>query len=253
MKKFLFILLISGLSLQANSQVLLSLIFGDKLNSDAIEFGLDGGASITKISNMDTKRYLNDWYLGFFFDFKTKAHFNVYSGVHIKSRLGAGHLTLKDLEDLDINPVVDSEGNPVDGKYSQKLNTFVVPILIRKYLKNNIYFEAGPQFGLTYKSFVQFEENTKNRETIIKEYNSSLTNWFEMGMLGGAGYKLKKGAGWSFGIQYFYGFTNVYKDRSDTKNSGFFIRATVPIGKKKAERKRKEAEEAARKAAEQTI
>jgi len=245
MKKILFILLISGLSLQANSQVLLSLIFGDKLNSDAIEFGLDGGASITKISNLDTKRYLHDWYLGFFFDIKTKANFNIYSGVHIKSRLGAGHLTLKDLNDLDIHPIEDLDGNPIDGKYSQKLNTFVVPILIRKYLKNNIYFEAGPQFGLTYKSFVEFEENTKNRETIVKEYNNSLTNWFEAGIAAGTGYKLKKGAGWSFGIQYFYGFTNVFKDRSGTKNSGFFIRATVPIGRKKAEKRRKEAAEKA--------
>ena len=241
MKKFLFILFISGLSIQVNSQVLLSLIFGDKLNSPNIEFGLDGGGSLTKISKLDTKKYLREWYLGFYFDLKTKANFNIYTGVHVKSNLGAAKLTENDLEFLEVPTVVDSEGNPIEGDYSQRLNTFVVPILIRKYLKNNIYFELGPQFGLTYKTFVMFEETTKNRETIIKEYNNSVTNWFEADVAAGAGYKFKKGPGWSVGLQYFYGFTNVYKNRSGTKNSGFFIRATVPIGRKKAERKRQEA------------
>ena len=243
MKKIFLTLIISALTVQLNSQVLLTLIFGDKLNSDGVEFGLDGGGSITKISNMDTKRYLNDWYLGFYFDLKTKANFNVYTGVHVKSRLGAGHLTDKDLEDLGVNPVLDLDGNRIDGTYSQKINSFLVPILIRKYLKNNIYLEAGPQFGLTYKTFVEFEESTKNRETIIKDYNNSITNWFEADILAGAGYKFKKGTGWTLGLQYFYGFTNVYKNRSGTKNSGFFIRATVPIGRKKAEKRREMKEE----------
>jgi hypothetical protein len=245
MKKLLLITIISAFTFQIQSQVLLTLIFGDKLNSDGIEFGLDGGGSITKISNMDSKTYLHDWYLGFYFDLKTKANFNVYTGVHVKSRLGIGKLTDIDLDYLGVIPVEDINGNIVDGKYSQKLNTFVVPILIRKYLKNNIYFEAGPQLGLTYKSFVEFEESTKERESIIKEYNSSLTNWFEAGVVGGAGYKFRKGPGWAFGVQYFYGFTNVYKNRPGTKNSGFFIRATVPIGRKKAEKRRAEKEKAA--------
>ena len=240
MKKLLLITIISAFTFQAKSQVLLSLIFGDKLNSDAVEFGLDGGGSITKISNLDSKSYLRDWYLGFYFDLKTKANFNVYTGVHVKSKLGAGYLTDKDLEDLGITPVEDIDGIRIDGNYSQKINTFVVPILIRKYLKNNIYFEIGPQFGLTYKSFVDFEEKTKERETSIKNYNNSATNWFEADITAGTGYKFKKGPGWSVGLQYFYGLTNVYKNRSNTKNSGFFIRVTAPIGKKKAARERAE-------------
>ncbi len=245
MKKLFLITIITAFTFQTQSQVLLSLIFGDKLNSDKLEFGLDGGGSITKISNLDTDKYLNDWYLGFYFDFKTKANFNIYTGVHVKSVLGAGHLTDKDIEDLGAYPVEDIDGIIVEGVYSQKLNTFVVPILIRKYLKNNIYFEAGPQLGLTYKSYIEFEENTKEREASIKKYNSSATNWFDAGIVGGAGYKFKKGPGWSIGAQYFYGFTDVYKNRSDTKNSGFFIRVTAPIGKRKAERARAEKVKAA--------
>ncbi len=245
MKKLFIVIIISTFTFQAQSQVLLTLIFGDKLNSDGVEFGLDGGGSITKISNMDSKSYLRDWYLGFYFDLKTKANFNVYTGVHVKSKFGIGNLTDVDLEYLDVIPVEDINGDAVEGSYSQKINSFVVPILIRKYLKNNIYFEAGPQLGLNYKSFVEFEEVTKERESLVKQYNSDLTNWFEAGVVGGAGYKFKDGPGWSIGLQYFYGFTNVYKNRSGTKNSGFFIRAAVPIGRKKAEKKRAEKEKAA--------
>jgi len=75
MKKLFFLLIISFVTYKSESQVLLSLIFGDKLNSENIEFGLDGGSSITKISNLDTKKYMSNWYLGFYFDLKIKTHF----------------------------------------------------------------------------------------------------------------------------------------------------------------------------------
>ena len=51
---------------QADSQVLLSLIFGDKLNSGKIEFGLDGGINLSNMSNTEGNM-APDWNLGFFF------------------------------------------------------------------------------------------------------------------------------------------------------------------------------------------
>ena len=50
----------------ASSQVLISLIFGDKLNSGGIEFGLDGGINFSNMSNTEGNMAPN-WNLGFFF------------------------------------------------------------------------------------------------------------------------------------------------------------------------------------------
>jgi len=53
MKKLLLIIpfLITSTTIQA--QVLLSLLFGEKLNSDGLEFGLEGGVSWAQIDKLD--------------------------------------------------------------------------------------------------------------------------------------------------------------------------------------------------------
>ena len=46
----------------------------------------------------------------------------------------------------------------------------------------------------------------------------------------GLGYNLFKGTGWTFGVKYYYGFVNVYKDMPGTKNSSIFLKLNIPIG-----------------------
>ena len=72
MKKYLLFLFLLLAGSQAHSQVLISLIFGDKLNSDWLEFGLEGGWNFSKFTGLETGSYLNDWNLGFYFDITSK-------------------------------------------------------------------------------------------------------------------------------------------------------------------------------------
>ena len=58
-------------------------------------------------------------------------------------------------------------------------------------------------------------------------------NRFDMGIAAGAGYRLLKGLGWTIGLRYYYGFLDVYKDRSGTRNSSLFLKVNVPIGCKR--------------------
>ena len=53
-------------------QVLISLIFGDKLNSPTLKFGLDGGANFSTVSNLSGAKYRTGFNLGFYFDFLLK-------------------------------------------------------------------------------------------------------------------------------------------------------------------------------------
>ncbi|MCK5469709.1 MAG: PorT family protein, partial [Cyclobacteriaceae bacterium] len=106
--------------------------------------------------------------------------------------------------------------------------------------KNNIYAEAGPQFGLMYKAWVEFESDIEGREAIIKENNKDKINRIDAGLMGGLGYKFRKGPGWTLGAKYYYGLVNVYKDRPGTKNSSIFLKLNIPIGAGKKPEKNEE-------------
>ena len=224
MRKTLFALLLLLAVLEVQSQVLISLLLGDKLNSDGIEFGLEGGLNWSHISNMETDRYLPNFNLGFYFDIRMKDQWNLYTGVLVKSGLGTDHLSEEDLQFLEAE-IYDDPGD-----YSQKMNCFLVPVLVKYKFRNHMYCEAGPQFGLIYQSWVEFNSDTEEKDIRIREYNNDMTNWFEAGLMAGAGYTLLKGTGMSLGVKYYYGLTTIYKDRPGATNSSFFLKMNVPIG-----------------------
>ena len=87
MKKYFIILSLLLIGFTAQSQVLISLLLGDKLNSPNLEFGLEGGVNWTQISGMETKSFARKWNLGFYFDFRLKNQWWLYTGVLVKSNL----------------------------------------------------------------------------------------------------------------------------------------------------------------------
>lgn len=208
----------------ANSQVLISLLFGDKLNSPNIEFGLEGGFNFSQIEAFESNKRLSDFNLGFYFDIRLKDSWKLYTGVLVKSKLGAEDLTESDLSLLEIVPKEE------DGNYAQYINNFLVPALIKYEFQNRIYAEAGPQFGLLYNSWVQFDSDVDGEETRIRIENKDILNTFEVGGVIGAGYRLKPGKGISLGVKYYQGFTNAFKGISGSRNNSIFLKCTIPIG-----------------------
>lgn len=227
MKKIIGILFLAFIFSSAHSQILISLLLGDKLNSEGIEFGLEGGINWAKISEMETdasRRALN---LGFYFDIRMKNQFWIHTGFLAKTTFGADNLTQNDLNFLDASTY------EVDGDYNQTLNYFVLPVLAKYKFKNHIYLEAGPQFGMVYRPYVEFLESNDDYDARIREYIMEKINRLDAGIRTGIGYKLLQGKGMNIGIAYYYGFANVYKDRSGTNNQSFFIVADIPIGRDK--------------------
>lgn len=214
------------LSLQtASAQVLISLIFGDKLNSDKIEFGLEGGFNYSQIGALDADKRLSNFNLGFYFDIRLKDSWKLYTGVLVKSKLGVEGLSDSDLALLEIVP------EEAGGTYSQYINNFLVPALIKYEFPSRIYAEAGPQFGLMYKSWVQFDSDTDGQETRIKIENKDALNTIEAGGVIGVGYRLRPGpAGMTLGIKYYQGFTNVIKGLSGSRNNSINLKFNIPIG-----------------------
>jgi len=216
-----FLLIFTG----AQSQILIALLLGDKLNTGKIEFGLDGGINFASISNLENRDYIRAFNLGFYFDIKLKDHFLLNTGVLVKSTLGSEDLSTNDL--LLLGATIHE---PTGGEYSQKLNTFTVPIMVKYIFDNNIHVELGPQVGWTYNGWIEYNYDIDGISGKLKENNKDELNWFEMGVSAGAGYRLLNGLGWTIGVRYYYGFTNVYKGTSGKTNDALYLKINIPFG-----------------------
>ena len=234
---FILTLLIFSFNI-SQSQVLISLIFGDKLNSDKIEFGLDGGVNYAKMSGFESGHPLPIFNIGFYFDFKIKEQWYFNTGVLVKSNVGLDFLKEEDVAFLDPTTVFADSGT-----YSQKISYFHVPLAIKYIFKNHFYIRLGPQVALRYKANLRFIGEKDNKFIELRTDNRDLFHRFEVSAIAGVGYKLKKGEGMNIGIKYMYGLTNILRDDTRTsKNSSFYFYVGIPIGKGKAEAKRQESE-----------
>ncbi|MBE9485331.1 MAG: PorT family protein, partial [Bacteroidetes bacterium] len=72
LKPLIILLSLMMLSSLSRSQILISILLGDKLNSGAIEFGLTGGLDRTYMLQTEGAKGLNQFNIGFYFDFRLK-------------------------------------------------------------------------------------------------------------------------------------------------------------------------------------
>ena len=231
MRKYILMLVFLLGSITAQSQILITLLLGDKLNAPGLEFGLAGGMNWSNIGSMEAGKSLSTFNLGFYFDIRMKEPWYLYTGIMVKSKMGVDKLSPGDLDFLQTD-VYESAGD-----YSQVIKYFLLPVLVRYKFKNRIYLEAGAQFGLMHKPFVEFNSDVDNKDARVREYNKDMISRIDAGIMGGFGYKLFKDKGISLGIKYYYGLVDVYKDKSGTNNRSLYITATIPMG---GEKKKKE-------------
>jgi len=224
MRKYFIVLGLLLFALNVQSQVLISLLLGDKLNSGGLEFGLEGGINLSKVSGFDANKSLRAFNLGFYFDIRLKNQWYLNTGVLVKSKLGMDQLSAADLNFLQAE-VYEQEGD-----YSQVMNYFLVPALTKYRFKNHLYIEGGVQFGLMTNAWVEFNSDVEGKKARIREYNKDMMNRLDAGMMVGFGYRLLKGTGMTLGLKYYYGFVDVYKDKAGSKNSSLFLKMNIPIG-----------------------
>jgi hypothetical protein len=212
-----------------HSQVLISLLFGDKLNSPTLKFGLDGGVNFSTLSNTNPSKYHTGFDLGFYFDFLLKKEKNwyVHTGVLVKSPLGADGLCPYSLNNKDLDSLFQN------GSVSRQLRYFTVPVLVRYKFKCQLFAELGPVISLLYKANDVFTADVNNEEDLtFKNKILDQCNKIDVGGEAGIGYQLLKGTGVNFGLRYYCGFIDLIKDNPNKPqlNSSFYLFASIPIG-----------------------
>ena len=134
------------ISTSVKGQVLISLLFGEKLNSDKIEFGLIGGFNQSYLLDIEESKGLTNFNLGFYFHFNIKPNSYISTGVLVKSNVGATGMPVYTTGDAEFDSVFHK------GKLTTQINYFYVPIMYQYRIKNRVYFEVGFQAGLRGKA-----------------------------------------------------------------------------------------------------
>ena len=148
--RILFFSIIMATPAALNGQVLISILFGDALNTDKIEFGLIGGLNRSYVRTISDAEGLNNFNIGFYFHILMKKSSYLSTGVLIKSNVGATGMPT-----YPIDPEFDNVYE--EGVLTKKIPVFYVPILFHQRFNQRWYIEAGPQLGLIYKPVDIFE------------------------------------------------------------------------------------------------
>jgi len=244
-KYFIFIIFQILLAYNVNSQVLITLLLGDDLNSDKLEFGLEGGGNFSTIGGLASNSFLPDWNIGFYFDIMIKENkpWNFYTGVLVKSRLGTGNLS-----ESDVNKLIDFDTFLTRGDYNQRISTFIIPTFIKYKFNQHLYLEAGPQFGLMYNAWVEYEYEDDDEYIHKKNYNKDIFNKIDFGFAAGTGYRFKGRTGWTVGVKYYYGIIDAIKTIDNSNNQALFLKVNIPIGRSERAQQKREEKEAKKKA-----
>jgi hypothetical protein len=234
MKKYLLILLVILASQSVKSQILISLLLGDVLNSEKIEFGLDGGVNFGNVSNLEPGKLLPMFNLGFYFDITLKDQWMLHTGVIVKSSQGKNKLEPYPLENENLNNIFST------GYVTRKVNQFSVPILIKYRFANYFHVEAGPMLALRTKGYDEFKNTLVDTDDAsfrvdIKDHYKRI----DAGIMCGAGFKLSKAPKTTqYGIRYYHGFVDPLKENTGKAQyfSSIYLYASIPIGVGKADK-----------------
>jgi len=226
---FILLLCFTG----ANSQILISLLLGDKLNSGKVEFGLDGGVTFSNLTGIDGANYAAGFNLGFYFDIRLKNKLRLHTGVIVRSPLGAKGIPVYSTGDTALDHLMKY------GSVRKNLRYFHVPVLL-KYANPHFYAEGGFQLGLINDAFDEFTASIhdKNDLTYTKK-NQKHYHPIDAGLTAGVGWKILQNMGMYISFRYYYGLIDITPDDSGKNNyhRAFYLTAGIPIGAEKAKKK----------------
>jgi hypothetical protein len=228
MKKVLFSILLLTICKAATAQVLIALLFGDKLNTDKLEFGLFGGPTFSNISNMNAESK-SGFNLGLYFNVKISNNFFLHPEAIAKEALGAEGIAPYS------TGIPEIDESFIDGTVTRKIKAVSLPLLVHYRIKGSLFAEAGPQvdWQLRTKDIFMTKVNDAPLEYTIKQ--EDVTTAFSVDVVGGLVYRFKKDKGVGLGVRYCYGLTDIMKKETGTQaNAAWLINLSIPVGAGKA-------------------
>ncbi|WP_224489228.1 outer membrane beta-barrel protein [Robertkochia flava] len=214
-----------------HGQVLMSLIFGDDLNSDKMAFGIHLDQSWNDYSHIDEGKPLRSFNLGLFFTRKFGGHWRGNLAMLAKYKRGTSELAPYSLNDaaLDISFA--------EAQVAREINYLSIPITMQYVLNFGGFMELGPQVSFRTRARDIFKTNyEENTLVYINRIDDEVARW-DFGWLAGIGYYLGKEKLTAIGFRYHGGFSDVLKNETGNQtNMQWAIFAQIPIGRGKMKR-----------------
>jgi hypothetical protein len=233
MKKYCIIFLLLFGYQAASSQVIIALVFGDKLNTGKLEFGLMTGPAYTGLSNTASNSKFG-FNLGLYFNYKLNDRWFLHPEMLPKVSFGAKDIPVYSTGDPNLDILYKG------GSVTRNIKAMSVPLLVRYRIAGSFYAEAGPQFDLITQVKDVFTTTVNDNEL---EYTIKVKDQFtrlDAGYALGLAYRLHPGiSGVTLGVRYYGGLTDIMKSMQGTQvNSSWNFNVYIPIGASKSSSKK---------------
>jgi len=226
-KKLLLLItiIIIGFAQQTKSQVIIGLLFGEKLNKGPIEFGLNLAAnqSTTSINNGST--YRTKLGFGLYLDYKINENLILSGAFFFSSPKGE-----KEFNESD--PLYALTDSLFSGSKTERImNYFEFPLIFK--------YRAFKRVGIGFGGYVSYLVNAHDQYHLsgndgdIVHQRSILPdlNRFDYGLIGNLHYHFKGNPGSQIQFNYLYGLGDILRngDFSQGSNETYQLSVLIPI------------------------
>ncbi len=212
----------------AEGQVLLGILFGDKLATERFHIGLNVGANISDLSGIDDTKLKPGLMLGLVAEWKVAGNFYLQPELLPFYWVGAKGMPPA-LEDAP--PPLDTL--VADKSAERKLSYFEIPVIVKHgALRNRLHVGVGPQVGFLMSSQDVYKGVITNVITVEEDLEDEL-NSFDAGVAFQVEYKLQEGPfAASVSARYFLGLTDTIKENPGEAvyNRVLTVFGSIPIG-----------------------
>jgi hypothetical protein len=209
----------------ASAQVIIAMLFGEKLNSGRMEFGLMLSPTFSNITNI-TSEVKPGFGLSLYLIYKQSDNLFFRVEASPKAVFGAKNIPTYKTGNTTIDSIY-KEGANVE----RKIKAITLPLLVRYRINGLLFAEGGPQVNLMTKAKDVFETRVDDNDlSYTTDIEDHLTK-FDVGFTAGLEYKLKKDKGIGIGLRYYYGFVDIQKTTANAQhNSAWTINIAIPVG-----------------------
>ena len=228
MKTLFISLLFLTWILPMQGQVLMSLIFGDDLNSDKMAFGIHMDQAWNDFTHIEEGKPLRSFNMGLFFTRKFGEHWKGNLAMLAKYKRGTSELSPYLLDDPNLDALLNNT------EVAREINYLSIPFTMQYVLNFGGFLELGPQVSFRTRARDIFKVLGKENSLIyINRIDDQVARW-DFGWLAGIGYYLGKEKLIAVGFRYHGGFTDVLKDENGNQtHMQWSIFTQIPIGRGK--------------------
>jgi len=207
------------------SQIIIALLFGDKLNTGTLEFGLVVTPILTNLTNTESN-YRSALNLGLYFNIHPEKKLFLHLELTAKGKLGAKNIAPYPTGNDSLD-VLFSEGS-----VERIIKGFNVILVGRYALSQHVLLDAGIQPDLMFKPKDIFKSTINDNDLEYSVRIDDHITRLDFGVTGGLFYKFKpdrKSMG--MGLRYVYGLTDIDKVHPGIQaNSAWMLSITIPVG-----------------------